>query len=487
MANAHESAMTSLASALRADRASRWFRPSTSLLLLLSVAVATPAAVLARDTNHPVTAALIFVLTVLINGSVSGLVHGLASAIFVSVVYNFFIRFPVYLQGFNAIDDIFPILALTVTAIVSGAISGQLRDRLIAADRARRQLTRLFDYSNELQRALTLDQIVGALSSAVPDGRALDSILDKVRAEPNLPDHQRWNQAVSIGLAGDADGAGADWPERLSPADERAIASLTVMAIERCELLEEHASAQAVLNSERVKTALLSSLSHDLRTPIAAISAMAGTLKGYGGMIEETERTEMLETILEQCARLDGFTGKLLSLGRLEAGLLSDRFEMVDVEEVLGSVIGAARSAFPGRRIVRQIAPEPFFIMASPVLLEQALFNVLENAVRYSAAETDVQVMLDGGSEMVAITIVDKGRGIAAADLPHIFERFYRGGDGTGPSGHGLGLAITKTFLDIIGGQITVTSPAAEGQGTLVRILLPRAAMVVETAEELND
>ncbi|MBO9575593.1 MAG: DUF4118 domain-containing protein [Sphingobium sp.] len=484
MADAPESAMTSLASALRADRAWRWFSPSSVVLLLLSLAVATPAAMLARDTNHPVTAALIFVITVLVNGSVSGLVHGLIAAIFVSIVYNFFIRFPVYLHGFNAIDDVFPIFALTVTAILSGAISGKLRDRMIAADRARRQLTRLFDYSNELQRAVTLDQIVRALTAAVPDGRALDSILDKVRAEASLPDHRRWNQAVSIGLAGDAEG-GADWPERLSGTDERAIASLTAMAIERCELLEEHASAQAVLNSERVKTALLSSLSHDLRTPLAAISAMAGTLKSYGGVIAEAERTEMLETILEQCDRLDGFTGKLLSLGRLEAGLLSDRFEMVDVEEVLGSVIAAARSAFPQRRIVRRIAPEAFLTMASPVLLEQALFNVLENAVRYSEPETEVQVTLDRTEEMVAITIVDQGVGIALADLPHIFERFYRGGDGTGQAGHGLGLAITKTFLDIIGGRIVVTSPVTDGRGTQVRILLPRT--MAETTEDLND
>jgi two-component system, OmpR family, sensor histidine kinase KdpD len=354
---------------------------------------------------------------------------------------------------------------------------------MIEADRARQRLTRLFDYSNELQRALSLEQIVRALTDAVRDTHALDSILDSVRVEATLPDHGRWNEAVSRGLTDRPSARVSPWPERLSSADEQAIANLTAMAVERVELLEEHASAQAVINSERVKTALLSSLSHDLRTPIAAISAMAGTLKSYSGVIEEASRAEMLETILEQCVRLDSFTGKLLSLGRLEAGL-ADRFELVDVEEVLGSVIAATRTAFADRRIVRRIAADPLLIMASPVLLEQVLFNVLENALGYSEAETEVQVMLDGASDMIAITVEDQGCGIAPADLPHIFDRFYRGSNGSGRSGHGLGLAITKAFLDLIGGHVEVISPAEDGKGTRVRILLPQAT--IEPKEDIH-
>ena len=478
--------MLALDAALSGDRKWRWFSPASLILLFLSLLVATIASALAIEANRPVTAAMLFVVTVLVNGSLAGLVQGLVAATYVSIVYTVFVRFPVYLKGLDAIDDVFPIFALTLTAVLSGAISGKLRDRMIEADHARRRLTRLFEYSNELQRALSLEQIVRALTDAVPDGRALDSILDSVRAETTLPDHARWNEAVSIGLAGRPGGYSrrGGWSGRLGGADERAIANLTAMAVERVELLEEHSAAQAVINSERVKTALLSSLSHDLRTPIAAIAAMAGTLKSYGGVIEEGSRAEMLDTILEQCVRLDAFTGKLLSLGRLEAGLPSDRFELVDVEEVLGSVIAATRTAFPDRRIIRRIAPEPLMIMASPVLLEQVLFNVLENALGYSEAHTEVQVTLDRAGDMVAIAVADQGCGIAAADLPHIFERFYRGKNGSGRSGHGLGLAITRAFLDLIGGQVEVTSPAEDGKGTRVRILLPRASM--DTAEELH-
>lgn len=487
MASAHDSATISFMSGTRGAGRWRWFSPRSLAVLTGTLGIATLASLWASDTNHPVSAALLFVMAVLINGSMGGLAQGIVAAVYASMVYTTFIRFPVYLHGLNAIDDIFPVFAVTLTALLSGAVSGKLRDRMLEADQARRNLTGLFSYSNALQRALSLEQIAQALRGAVPEGRALESILGQVQDEPGLRDLEKWRQAVDDRPGqkiARADG-GASGGDLLGDADERGIASLTIMAIERCTLLEEHATAQAVINSERMKTALLSSLSHDLRTPIAAISATAGTLKSYGGVIDDSGRADMLETILEQCARLDAFTGKLLSLGRLEAGLTADRLETVDVEEVLGSVIAAARSAFPQRQIQRRIAPEPLLTRASPVLLEQALFNVLENAVRYSAADTDVSVVLERAGEMVAITISDQGCGIAPADLPHIFERFYRGDNGAGQVGHGLGLAITKTFLDLIGGRIDVTSPAAEGKGTQVRIQLPRIA--VDVSEEPND
>jgi two-component system sensor histidine kinase KdpD len=454
-------------------------RLSFFLLLPVSLAIATSLAFVSRDAGFPVSAALLFVMTVLINGSVAGLVQGLTAAIYVSLCYTLFIRYPVYRDGLNAIEDLFPIVALAVTAILSGAVSGKLRDHMVEADTARLQLRRLFDYSNELQRAITLDQIVRALTGAVTDRRTLGRILDLVSAELTLADRGKWDAAVRLGLATPdrKRRKSVDWPEEIDAADERAIANLTAMAIERCELLEEHSAAQTVLNSERMKTALLSSLSHDLRTPISAIAATAGTLKGYGGMIDEASRSEMLDTIVEQCAHLDAFTGKLLSLGRLEAGFTADKFELVDVEEVLGSVLAIIRRTHPDRRITRRIAQGAWLIMASPVLLEQVLFNVVENALRYSASDTDVVVTLDAADEMIAISVTDQGCGIAGADLPHIFERFYRGSNGAGQSGHGLGLAITKAFLDMIGGEVRVASPTALGPGTQVVILLPQAEM----------
>jgi len=485
MARSRDSTIVPVEPAFAAERGRR--RVAGSLLLLLgSLALVTGVAIYTLNHERPVSAALLFVIAVLINGSVGGLVQGLVTAIYVSLVYNLFVRFPVYRLGLDAVDDFFPIFALTLTAILSGAISGQLRDRRMAADRARWQLRRLFAYSNELQRAFSLEQIVRALTEAVPDGPTLATVLEMVRTEWTLPDLERWEEAVCHGLEGrdKTRRARADWPEQLTPADERAIANLTAMAIERCELLEEHSAAHAAIQSERLKTALLSSLSHDLRTPLAAIAATAGTLRSYGEVIEPGDRAEMLETILEQCRRLDAFTGKLLSLGQLEAGLPADRFETVDVEEVLGSNLAALRIAFPERRIIRRIGPDVMLTRASAVLLEQVLANVLENALRYSEQGTDVRVTLDSEGEMIAITVADQGCGIAPADLPHIFERFFRGRNIGGRSGHGLGLAITKTFLDLIGGQVFVTSPVREGRGTLVRILLPR--LVADAAEEAH-
>lgn len=486
MARGRDSTMT-LAGLLPLAERGRWRVAGSLLLFLGSLVLVTALAVYALNRAHSVSAALLFVIAVLVNGSVGGLIQGLATAVYVSLAYNLFVRFPVYQRGLDAVDDVFPVIALTLTAVLSGAISGQLRDRRAAADRARRQLRRLFAYSNELQRALSLDQIVRALIEAVPDRATFCAVLETLRAERNLPDPERWEVAVCHALEGSgrAPRVRTNWPEQLTPADERAIANLTAMAIERCALLEEHSAAHAAIKSERLKTALLSSLSHDLRTPLAAIAATAGTLRSYGGMIEPGDRTEMLETILEQCRRLDAFTGKLLSLGQLEAGLPADRFETVDVEEVLGSILAAQRITFPERRITRRIGSGAMLTRASPVLLEQVLANVLENALRYSEPGTEVRVTLDCEGARVVITIADQGCAIAPADMPHIFERFFRGSNIGGRSGHGLGLAITKTFLDLIGGEVFVTSPVRKERGTLVRILLPRLAP--DAAEEAHE
>jgi len=457
-------------------------------VLVGSIAVATFLSVAAHSSHHPVTAANVFIVIVLINGSVGGLTQGLASAVIVSVIYDFFIRYPVYERGFDAIDDFLPIVALTITAFVSGAVSGQLRSQVASAERARTRLGKLLGFSSRLQLAVNIEEIAHELVGAVSDRATLHHCLDSLRVEHAFRDIERWERAIDEQLRTsrtdeDELETAADIVQAM---DERAIISLTAMAIERCELLEEQAAAEAAIRSERLKSALLSSLSHDLRTPLAAISASASNLDRLGATLDEDGRRLAIDTIQQQCDRLVNFTTQLMSLGRLEGGLSRDELEVVDLEEAIGGAIAAVRPGARGRQIIRQIDPGHFFTRASPILLQQVLCNLLDNALRYSPDDLPVTLTLTREGHRAVIAVRDEGPGIAPGERSRIFERFYRGASATGRAGHGLGLSIVRAFADAIGGDIQLLSPAANGHGTEMRIILPCIDIAIEELEVVH-
>lgn len=447
-------------------------RPANLAIFLVTVTAATAISIWARDTAHPVTAAMVFVLAVLINGATGGLFMGLAAACVASFIYNGFIRFPVYRFGLGGIDDFVPLLALTITAVTSGVLAGRFADRARAAEQARAQLGRLLQFSTELQTAINLRDIVDALRRVIRNPVICEDILGGLPVAHSFRDPDAWHDALT---GRDAAGAVVT-SEPMDSVDRDMFVSLLSLAVERCELLAEQSHAEAVIESERLKTALLSAVSHDLRTPLAAISASASSLIRYGDDLDSDSKTEMLEMIRQQCDRLDSFTSKLLTLGRLAAGLTEKDLEIVDVEEMLGSAIATARQIAPQRRIVASIAPGQSLTIANPVLLQQVLHNVLENAARYSSPDSEIRVSLEQEDGMIAASIADRGTGIDEKDLPHIFDRFYRGSGTTDTSGHGLGLSIAKAFVDAMGGRIIARSPTAAGPGTEIRILLPRLA-----------
>ena len=459
---------------LRLQRRNAWLRDI--VLLLVTVPIATYISVWARQTNHPVTAANVFIVVVLISGSVGGLRAGLLSAAIVSFIYNFFVRFPVYSIGFEAIDDVVPVLALSLTAIASGWVSGQLRSKVKSTEETSAGLERLLEFSRRLHRARSLDSIAAELVRAIEDPDALDACLADIAAAYRFRDVERWEAAVARHLAQRGEtGAG---PQALL--DRQAIVSLIIMAIERRELLVEDAQAEAAIRSEALKTALVSSLAHDLRTPLAAIAATATNLQDLGPSLAEEERQGMLATIREQCARLIDFSTKMLHLGRLDGGSLDQDIETVDLEEAIDSAVAVVRPMAAGRGIERSFETKTLFARANPLLLEQALVNLLENALHYAPADSSITVSLRQEGEQAVITIADSGPGIPEKDLPHVFERFFRGANGPGTPGHGLGLAIVQAFTQAIGASVQLRSRTEPPTGTEAIVRLDAFELTLE-------
>lgn len=444
------------------------------LIPVLSVGLATPPSIVARNTQHPVTAAVVFVVVILINGAVGGLAMGLLAAALASIIFNFFLRFPVYQFGFDSIDDVVPLFAFTITAIVSGALSGRLADRARVAENARNQLQQLLWLSNDLQGALTLDDIAAALTRATADAAVAHAMFRQLKrnwpassqppAEPAPPAKRR--KAVREGL------------------DPAAALTVVRIAMERRDLMNRQAKAEAALEAERFKTALLSCVSHDLRTPLAVISMSAGGLARYRARLAPETQVEMLATIEEQCERLKDFVERMLQLSRLEVGLSRDEFHPVDVGEALRNAVRRVRQANPARTFECDIDGGNMPSLGHSDLLEQAFLNILENAVRYSPAQSEVSVRLDRQGSTIRLQIVDERQGISADDLPHIFERFYRGGNAGGSNGMGLGLSFSRDFIVFMGGSIAVESPFTNSKGTRVEVRLPAT---VARAPENHD
>jgi two-component system, OmpR family, sensor histidine kinase KdpD len=271
--------------------------------------------------------------------------------------------------------------------------------------------------------------------------------------------------------------------DSLSAEDERIVQALidqTSVAIERTLLVDEAARAQANAESERLRSALLSSISHDLRTPLSSILGAVTSLRSLGGKMPAEARDDLLATIEEEAGRLSRFVSNLLDMTRVESGAVDVKRDWIDVADAVHAAIRRARKVWPNRPIETAIARDLPLVQGESALFEQVMFNLLDNANKYSNPGTPTQVKLAAGDEGIVVTVTDEGPGISESDLPHVFEKFYRarGVDGRSP-GTGLGLAICRGIVTAMGGSISVQSPVRNGRGTSVTIRLPASHPVL--------
>ena len=243
------------------------------------------------------------------------------------------------------------------------------------------------------------------------------------------------------------------------------------LALERAVLREQATRAGLAAETERTRSALLSTVSHDLRTPLASITGAAEVLLDESAGLEPPARREMLKTIHEESERLGRIVGNLLDLTRLESGALAVRKEWCPIEEVVESAIARVGPRLRGRPVVRSLPSDVLLAPVDPVLLEQVLVNLLDNADKYSPAGAPIEVRAFVEASKVVVEVADRGQGIPPGEEDRVFERFYRVPDGGRTPGTGLGLTISRAIVEAHGGAIRVES--RPGGGSLVRFDLP--------------
>jgi two-component system sensor histidine kinase KdpD len=243
----------------------------------------------------------------------------------------------------------------------------------------------------------------------------------------------------------------------------------TALALERALLVERAASARVAAETERTRSALLSAVSHDVRTPLASIAGAASALERTE--LDEAARRELLTTIREESERLTRLIGDLLDLTRLESGDLVVKKEPYPLEEIVDSAVQRLAGMLAGREIARVQPEEVLVAPVDPLLLEQVLVNLLENAAKYTPAGSPLEVRLALEDGRAVLEVADRGPGLPPGQEARVFERFYRAADSHRSRGTGLGLTVCEAIVHAHRGEIEAENRA--GGGALFRVRLP--------------
>jgi len=457
----------------------------TVLVAVLAPALATIAAIL-LEPDSALGAVPLYLLGVVVAAALGGLWAGLGSSVLGFLSLNYYFTAPRHTFRVTREEDVVALVVFLVVAAVVGWLFARALEARASAERRERE-ARLLGYlatkvlSGE-PLARVLDDFAGALLEPLRLARceihatvgeaSFDAVRERVgRVAGEGP---RTTTALRAGESelGTLVGVRQGGSEALAGEDLRlfeAAAGQIAVTLERASLDEQVARARTEAERDQARAALFSSVTHDLRTPLASIKAGVTTLLEPDVVMDGSQRDELLHTILEETDRLNRLVGNLLDLARVRAGVLAPTKEPTAVDEVVESVLHRMEPALGGVRVrtIFRDAPE---VPADPVQVDQVVTNLLENAVRHSPRGGEVLLTVTPWHGAVEVRVTDQGPGIPPSEREQVFEAFYRGPSETG-SGSGLGLAIARAIVLGHGGRIW--AEGAAGGGAAIVFQLP--------------
>jgi len=262
-------------------------------------------------------------------------------------------------------------------------------------------------------------------------------------------------------------------PERFGEFGKRrqvdAFAAQMALAMERATLAEETEKARRDIETEQLRSSLLSSVSHDLRTPLAVITGSTSTLLQRNPAVDEATRQDLLKTVLEEAERLNRLIRNLLDMTRLESGAVKVKKEWMPLEEAVGGALVRLESRLGNREVKVDLPADLPLVPCDAVLIEQALINLIENAAKYS--DKELEISATATPTMLTVEVADRGPGIPPGHEERVFEKFHQAGREGSRGGVGLGLTICRAIVAAHGGKIWATNRA--GGGAAFRFTLP--------------
>ena len=461
---------------------------------------------------------LVFLTGILVSAIRFGLLPSLFACLVSVLAYNFFFLPPLYTFTIADPENVVALFFFLIVAVIASNLAGRTRDQVLTARGRARTTEELFAFSRKLAGIGTLDDLLWATvyqiaamlkvrvvlllpaesGIAVRAGYPPEDELDEAdlaaaqwtwehnraagRGADTLPGAKRLflplrTGRAPVGVLGiDRDEAGP----LLTPDGRRlldALADQAAVAIERIILAEDIDRARVTAETERLRAALLTSVSHDLRTPLASIIGSLTSLRSYGRRYDDAAREGLMATIQAEAERLNRFIGNLLDMTRLESGAIELKPEPVDLGEIIGTALQRAGRLLAEHRVEVEVAPDLPPLSLDYLLLEQALFNLLDNAAKYAPPGSLIRVAARREGALAALSVSDEGPGVPAGDLEHIFDKFYRvHRQDRQRAGTGLGLAVCRGFVAAMGASITAAN-RGDRSGAVFTIRIPAAGI----------
>jgi len=273
----------------------------------------------------------------------------------------------------------------------------------------------------------------------------------------------------------------------LTPDERRLLDALMdqgALAIERVLLVEDMDRVKRTVESDRLRSALLTSISHDLKTPLASVLGAASTMRDLSGGLTEAQKRDLLATVIDESERLNRFIANLLDMTKLESGAIVPNTAPHDIGEIVGSALRRAGKILAHHKVSLELAADLPMLELDAVLFEQVLFNLLDNAAKYAPADSTISIRTSRDLNWVTLQVLDEGDGIPRSELESVFDKFYRAqkGDHVRP-GTGLGLAIARGFVEAMHGTIAADNRADRSGAVLtIRLPIPAASDALDTA-----
>jgi two-component system, OmpR family, sensor histidine kinase KdpD len=442
---------------------------------------------------------LVFLASVLWSAMRYGLGPSLFASCLSTLSYNFFFTEPLY--GFTVANpgQVLALIFFSVVAVLTSTLTARERQQSLSARDQAQTTAELFAFSRKLAGIRKLDTLMAATAAQIANMLHVDAIL--MLPHPKTGELLQVASAPAGSALDEADLAAAAWcwdknqpagrgtdtlpgarrlflPLRtgqgrvgvvgvsrdaagflLAPAERRlldALADLAAIATERIRLAKDVDQARMLAETEKLRASLLTSISHDLRTPLASIIGSISSLRSYGPLYDDAAREEMLTNAQDEAERLNRYVANLLDMTQLDAGALKPKREPCELQDLVGAAVRRTQKQLSQHRLKLSIPANLPLLLLDFVLMEQVLVNLLDNAAKYSPPGTQIEITASRHKFSVVITVRDEGPGIPPADQQRVFNKFYRVREDAdhARSGTGLGLAICRGFVEAMGGRI---------------------------------
>jgi two-component system sensor histidine kinase KdpD len=492
----------------------RFIQPHSSTKhYLLAIGLITVIVLFAQVLNLfvPYTSLLLFFLAgVLLISSKTSFGPALLSSLLSFLSFNYFFTEPYY--SFNILHkaDVATLLLFLMVALMTAHLATQMREALAKQDVALNRLSHFYEFSQTLSSATDTESTIEILGQALHrvlnnDGRVVIAtqqnsqlILHSTEVSSGHPGEEMFKHIFAKALEAEFWHKGwlffpLRWDakqlglvainERINEKQIAAIKTfcqLTAVVLQRTNLVAELAHTKLTAETEQLRVTLLSSVSHDLRTPLSSIIGASSSLREYSQQLSADDQQMLLQTIEDEANRLDRHIQNLLDMTRLSQGKLNLHREWMDMDDLVNGAISRLGHQLDNVELKLELAEDTPMLYVQGLLIEQAIFNLLDNAIQHHTSALTINLNVHHDEDWITLDIMDNGPGIAESEKENVFNMFYSLAHGdrheANTQGTGMGLAICRGMIEAHDGQVMALDNPS-GQGTLMRIMLPNTPL----------